>query len=172
MIVNAKAPLFRVGQGIDVHTFQEGRRLVLGGVEIPHAKGLAGHSDADAVIHAVCDAVLGALGLGDIGVHFPSGEARWKDVDSRVLLREVAQRARENGWRVGNVDVTVVAQCPRLAPYVGEMCRRMAGDLGVEAERISVKATTPEGLGALGREEGIAAWAVALLCREEDREKA
>ncbi len=164
--MNSPVPPVRVGQGIDVHTFQEGRRLVLGGVEIPHGKGLAGHSDADAVIHAVCDALLGAVGLGDIGMHFPNTDERWRGADSRVLLRHVVELVAAKGWRVGNADVTVVAQSPRLAPYVGEMCRRMAEDLRVEADRVSVKATTPERMGSLGREEGIGVWAVALVYRE------
>lgn len=158
-------PPFRIGQGIDFHAFQAGRRLVLGGVEIPHDKGLQGHSDADAVIHALCDAVLGALGLGDIGTHFPDTDPRWKDADSRVFLREVARMAGEKGWTVGNADMTVLAQRPRLAPYIPEMRRRMAEDLGIDLDKISVKATTTERLGAVGREEGVAAWAVVLLVR-------
>lgn len=158
-------PPFRIGQGIDFHAFQAGRRLVLGGVEIPHDKGLVGHSDADAAIHALCDAALGALGLGDIGTHFPDSDPRWKDADSRVFLREVARMVGEKGWAVGNADLTLLAQRPRLAPYVPEMRRTMAEDLGIDLDRIAVKATTTERLGALGREEGIAAWAVVLLVR-------
>lgn len=158
-------PPLRVGQGVDIHAFQAGRRLVLGGVEIPHDRGLLGHSDADPAIHALCDAVLGALGLGDIGAHFPDTDARWKDVDSRVLLREVARKAADAGWGVVNADLTLLAQRPRLSPHIPEMRRRLADDLGISPDRVSIKATTTERLGAMGREEGIAAWAVVLLYR-------
>jgi len=162
--LNAQECPLRIGQGMDFHVFAEGRRLILGGVEIPHDRGLLGHSDADAVIHALCDAMLGAAALGDIGKHFPDSDARWKGVDSRVLLRAVRDTVGESGWALVNADVTVVAQRPRIAPFTPEMRRRLAADLGVEEGRISIKATTSERMGALGREEGIGVWAVALLC--------
>ncbi len=155
----------RIGQGVDFHGFVDDRPLILGGVRIPCDQGLAGHSDADALIHALCDALLGALALGDIGFHFPDSDARWKDIDSRVLLRETKRLVSERGWEVGNVDITVLAQKPRLAPHIPDMQRRLADDLAVTADRISIKATTTERLGAIGRQEGIAAWAVALLLR-------
>ncbi len=157
-------PLFRIGQGVDVHAFARGRRLVLGGVEIACERGLEGHSDADVVIHALCDALLGAAALGDIGVHFPSNDPQWKNVDSRILLRRVRQLLEEQKWTLANADITILAQSPRLAPHIPEMQKRLAEDLGVRSGQISIKATTPERLGALGREEGIAVWAVALIC--------
>jgi 2-C-methyl-D-erythritol 2,4-cyclodiphosphate synthase len=134
-------------------------------VTIPHERGLAGHSDADVLLHAVCDAILGALALGDIGMHFPDTDARWKDADSRVLLRQVAALASERGWRIGNLDVTVIAEAPKLAPHVPAMRARLAGDLACDVGAISVKATTTERLGFAGRGEGIAALATVLLAR-------
>ena len=153
----------RIGNGFDVHALVAGRPLVLGGVAIPHKRGLAGHSDADVLLHAVCDAILGALALGDIGMHFPDTDARWKGADSRVLLRHVAALASARGWRVGNLDVTVIAEAPKLAPHVSAMRANLAGDLGCDIGAISVKATTTERLGFAGRGEGIAALATVLL---------
>ena len=153
----------RSGIGFDVHRFETGRRLVLGGVEIPHPRGLAGHSDADVVIHAVCDALLGAAALGDIGLHFPNDDPEWQDADSMALLERVVEMVGESGWRVENVDATVVAEAPRLAPHVPEMCRKISRAIGVERDRVSVKATTAEEMGFVGREEGIAALATACL---------
>jgi len=153
----------RIGNGFDVHALVAGRRLVLGGVVIPHERGLEGHSDADVLLHAVSDAILGALALGDIGAHFPDSDARWKDADSRVLLRHVASLATAQGYRVGNLDVTLVAQAPKVAPYVAAMRANVAADLGCDPGRVSVKATTTERLGFTGRGEGIAAMASVLL---------
>jgi 2-C-methyl-D-erythritol 2,4-cyclodiphosphate synthase len=155
--------LIRIGHGYDVHPLVQGRDLVLGGVKIDHTLGLKGHSDADALIHAICDACLGAAGLGDLGRHFPDSEAQYKGIDSRKLLRGVLQRIQQQGWRVANVDSTIVAQAPRLAPHLSAMRENLAADLAVDASRVNVKATSPEKLGALGREEGIAAYAVVLL---------
>jgi 2-C-methyl-D-erythritol 2,4-cyclodiphosphate synthase len=153
----------RIGQGFDAHALVAGRRLVIGGVEIPYEKGLAGHSDADVLIHAVCDALLGAAGLGDIGAHFPDTDARFKDIDSRKLLREVARLLAGHRLSVVNVDATVIAQAPRIAPYITQMRNNIAADLGVPAADVNVKAKTTEKLGFVGRGEGIAAEAVALL---------
>lgn len=153
----------RIGHGYDVHAFAEGRRLVLGGVEIPHDRGLMGHSDADVLIHAICDALLGAAGLGDIGRHFPDSDARYKGIDSRELLRHVAALLHAGGWRVGNVDATLIAQAPRMAPHIPAMRERLAADLGITVDALNVKATTTEKLGFTGRQEGIAAEAVCLL---------
>jgi 2-C-methyl-D-erythritol 2,4-cyclodiphosphate synthase len=153
----------RIGQGFDAHALVTGRRLVIGGVEIPHDKGLAGHSDADVLIHALCDALLGAAGLGDIGAHFPDSDARYKDIDSRKLLREVAGLVDRNRLKVINVDATVIAQAPRMAPHIPMMRANLAADLGIAAEAVNVKAKTTEHLGFVGRGEGIAAEAVALL---------
>lgn len=153
----------RVGNGFDVHAFAEGRRLMLGGVHIPHAYGLAGHSDADVLIHAVCDALLGAAGLGDIGRHFPDTEMRYKDADSLELLKEVGVLCGQRGWRVGNIDVTVMAEAPKLAGHIDAMCGRLAGALDIDDTQVNIKATTTESLGFVGRREGVAAMAVALL---------
>lgn len=161
----------RIGQGFDAHALVAGRKLVIGGVVIPHDKGLAGHSDADVLIHALCDALLGAAGLGDIGAHFPDTDARYKDIDSRQLLREVAALLSSSDLRVVNVDATVIAQAPRLAPHMPAMRANLASDLGVAIQRVNVKAKTTEKLGFVGREEGIAAEAVVLLDgRRPDRE--
>lgn len=156
----------RIGQGYDVHPLREGRRLVLGGVEIAHERGLDGHSDADVLLHAIADAALGAAGLGDIGTHFPPSDEHWRGVSSLDLLARVARMVREAGWSPVNVDATVIAERPRLAPHVPQMRARIAACLGVASDAVGVKATTNERLGALGREEGIAALAVALLMRE------
>jgi len=153
----------RIGNGFDVHALVPGRKLVLGGVVIPYDRGLDGHSDADVLLHAVCDAILGALALGDIGAHFPDTDARWKDADSRVLLRHVSSLATTRGYRVGNLDVTLIAQAPKVAPYVAAMRANLAADLGCEESEVSVKATTTERLGFTGRGEGIAAMATVLL---------
>jgi 2-C-methyl-D-erythritol 2,4-cyclodiphosphate synthase len=153
----------RIGNGFDVHALVEGRPLILGGVDIPHHRGLAGHSDADVLLHAIADAILGALALGDIGKHFPDTDPRWRGADSRALLRHVFALAFDAGWEIGNVDATVIAQAPKIAPYVAAMRAHLAADLRCDEQRISVKATTTEHLGFTGREEGIAAQASVLL---------
>ena len=153
----------RVGQGYDVHQLVAGRDLILGGVKVPHTKGLLGHSDADVLIHAICDACLGAAGLGDIGRHFPDSDPRYQGIDSRKLLRHVRALLEEREWRVENVDSTIVAQAPKLAPHLPQMVANIAADLGIAASQVNVKATTTEKLGFAGREEGIAAYAVVLL---------
>jgi 2-C-methyl-D-erythritol 2,4-cyclodiphosphate synthase len=158
----------RIGQGFDVHPFAEGRRLVIGGVDIPHDRGLQGHSDADVLLHAICDALLGAAGLGDIGQHYPDSDAAFRDVDSRALLRDVAEKLRKNNLRIVNVDATVIAQAPRIAPYRERMIGNIAADLGLAPAAVSVKATTTERLGFAGRGEGIAAQAVALIEERKD----
>ena len=155
----------RIGNGIDVHALVSGRSLVLGGVTIPFERGLQGHSDADALLHAICDAVLGALGAGDIGAHFPDTDGRYKDADSRILLRTIWQRAVAEGYSLGNVDATVVAEAPKLAPYIRQMTANIASDLGAGIEQVNVKATTTEGLGFAGRGEGIAALVTVLLIK-------
>ena len=152
-----------IGQGVDAHRFETGRRLVLGGVEVPHEQGLAAHSDGDVVIHALCDALLGAAGLGDIGRHFPDTDAAYAGIDSRILLRRVMQALTERGLSVHNVDLTIAAQAPRLAPHVDAMCEVLAADLNCPRTRVNVKATTTERMGFTGRGEGIAAFAVVLL---------
>lgn len=153
----------RIGQGFDVHAFADNRKLILGGVEIPYSKGLAGHSDADVLIHAVCDALLGAAALGDIGKHFPDTDGRYKNIDSRLLLRHVVDLLRARQYRIVNLDATVIAQAPKLAPYMDAIRTHLAADLGVDVDVVSVKATTTEKLGFTGRGEGIAAQAVVLL---------
>jgi 2-C-methyl-D-erythritol 2,4-cyclodiphosphate synthase len=153
----------RIGNGFDVHALAAGRKLVLGGVTIPHDRGLDGHSDADVLLHAIADAILGALASGDIGSHFPDADPRWKDADSRVLLRHVAGLAGAQGFAIGNLDTTVIAQAPKLAPHVPQMRANIAADLACDVAQVSVKATTTERLGFAGREEGIAALATVLL---------
>ena len=153
----------RVGTGYDVHRLVPGRRLLLGGVEIPHALGLDGHSDADVALHALCDALLGAAALGDIGHNFPPSDERWRGADSLDLLRRVVGLVAERGYRVGNVDVTVVAEQPKIAPHADKMRQRIADALGVGTDDVSIKATTNEHLGFVGREEGIAAIATAII---------
>ncbi|HEX6633052.1 MAG TPA: 2-C-methyl-D-erythritol 2,4-cyclodiphosphate synthase [Usitatibacter sp.] len=153
----------RVGQGFDVHRLVSGRRLVIGGVEIAHDKGLLGHSDADVLLHAICDALLGAAALGDIGRHFPDTDPRYKDSDSRALLREVVRLVKGRGLRIVNLDATVIAQAPRLAPHIPRMVENIAADCEVGHESVNVKATTTEQLGFAGRGEGIAAQAICLL---------
>lgn len=153
----------RIGHGYDAHRFAPARPLVLGGVTIPHPQGMAAHSDGDVLIHALCDALLGAAALGDIGRHFPDSQAEFENIDSRLLLRRVMTRLQEKNLRVGNADITVVAQQPKLQPYVDTMRTRLAADLCISLERINIKATTTEGMGYTGRGEGIAAHAVVLL---------
>ena len=158
----------RIGYGYDVHRLTEGRPLVLGGVTIPWEKGLLGHSDADVMLHALMDALLGAAALGDIGHLFPDSDQRYRGIDSRKLLRQVAVLLEQEGYTVGNVDVTLVAQRPKIAPYIDDMRTNIAADLGISITRVSVKATTEEGLGFTGTGEGMAAHAVALLVGREN----
>jgi 2-C-methyl-D-erythritol 2,4-cyclodiphosphate synthase len=159
---------FRIGNGFDVHAFVTGRPLVVGGVTVPHDRGLAGHSDADVLLHAIADAMLGALALGDLGRHFPDTDPAWKDADSRRLLREVAAMAATQRYRIGNVDATVIAEAPKLAPFIEAMRNNLAADLGCGVSSISVKATTTDRLGFAGRGEGIAALAAVLLVSMEN----
>jgi 2-C-methyl-D-erythritol 2,4-cyclodiphosphate synthase len=156
---------FRIGQGFDVHALVEGRKLILGGVDIPFHKGLLGHSDADALLHAITDAILGAAGLGDIGRHFPDTDAAFKGADSRVLLREAMSRVRKAGWEVVNVDATIIAQAPKISPHAAAMVANIAADLGIDGSCVNIKGKTSEQLGFTGRQEGIATQAVALLTR-------
>ena len=153
----------RIGQGFDIHQLVTGRKLIIGGVDIPYEKGLLGHSDADVLLHAISDALLGAVALGDIGRHFADTAAKYKDIDSRILLREVLHLVRERGYCVGNVDATIIAQAPKMAPHIPQMVAHIAADLRVEKNAVNVKATTTEQLGFSGRGEGIAAQAVVLL---------
>ena len=155
--------MIRIGHGYDVHPLVAGRDLILGGVKIPHSKGLHGHSDADVLIHAICDACLGAAGLGDIGRHFPDTDAQYKNIDSRKLLRKVKEAIAQCGWKIVNIDSTIVVQAPRIAPHLPQMIQNIAADLDIAAESVNIKATTTEKLGFAGREEGIAAHAVVLL---------
>jgi len=155
----------RVGMGFDVHKLVSGRKMVLGGVEIAHPKGLMGHSDADALVHAVCDALLGAAALGDIGVHFPDSDERYRGISSLMFLSETARMLHEEGYTILNVDTTVAAEAPKLAPYRDEMRQNMAEAMGINKGAVSVKATTTEGMSFVGRAEGIAAWAVALISK-------
>ncbi|MFV8817674.1 2-C-methyl-D-erythritol 2,4-cyclodiphosphate synthase [Haliea sp. E17] len=153
----------RIGHGYDVHRFGEGDGIVIGGVRIPHRRGLLAHSDGDVLVHALCDALLGAIGAGDIGRHFPDSDAAYAGADSRALLRQVIQLVGAAGFAVVNADMTLVAQAPKMAPHIAAMCANLAADMQVPADRVNVKATTTEGLGFAGREEGIAAHAVVLL---------
>jgi 2-C-methyl-D-erythritol 2,4-cyclodiphosphate synthase len=155
----------RIGNGFDVHALVTGRRLVLGGVTIPYERGLAGHSDADALLHAICDAILGALAAGDLGAHFPDTDPAYKDADSRTLLRRVWQRASAAGYSLGNIDATIIAQAPRLAPHVAQMIANIATDCDARTDQVNVKATTTEHLGFAGRGEGIAALASVVLVK-------
>jgi len=159
--------MFRIGQGFDVHAFAEGRPCIIGGVRIPYERGLLGHSDADVLLHAISDAILGALGLGDIGKHYPDTDPAYKDADSLELLRDVWAKAADRGYAVGNVDATIVAQAPKMAPYIPQMRENIASVLDCEAERVNVKATTTERLGFTGRGEGIAALAVVCLVKRD-----
>jgi 2-C-methyl-D-erythritol 2,4-cyclodiphosphate synthase len=158
---------YRVGHGFDLHRVVEGRPLVLGGVSIPWERGLAGHSDADCASHALCDAILGAAAAGDMGQHFPSSDPRWRDASSLGFLQEAVRLVAARRFRIENVDVTLVAEAPRLAPFTEQMRQRISGALGVAAERVSIKSKSSDGLGATGRGEGIAAWATVLLSRQE-----
>ena len=158
----------RIGQGYDVHRLVEGRRLIIGGVDIPYEKGLLGHSDADVLLHAVMDALLGAAALGDIGQHFPDSDERYKGISSIALLKEVGKILQENGYMIENIDSTVIAQRPKLLPYRPQMAENIAAALGIEKEQVSVKATTEEGLGFTGTGEGISAQAIALLSSVAD----
>jgi 2-C-methyl-D-erythritol 2,4-cyclodiphosphate synthase len=153
----------RIGQGYDVHALVKGRKLILGGVAIPFEKGLAGHSDADVLIHAVCDALLGAAALGDIGRHFPDTDPKYRNADSRAFLREVGRKIREAGFAIANLDATVIAEAPKMALHIGAMVANLAADLEIRPDQVNVKAKTAERLGAIGRGEGIAAEAIALL---------
>ena len=155
----------RIGHGFDVHQLVTGRKLIIGGVDIPYDKGLLGHSDADVLLHAICDALLGAAGLGDIGRHYPDNDAAFKDIDSRKLLRDVADQLESLGWLVGNVDATIIAQAPKMSPHIPDMEANIAADLDVELGQVNIKATTTERLGFTGRGDGIAAQAVCLLVR-------
>jgi len=155
----------RIGNGFDVHALVAGRKLILGGVTIPWDRGLDGHSDADVLLHAVCDAILGALALGDLGAHFPDTDPKWKGADSRMLLRQVMALASHDGWKIGNLDATLIAQAPKLAPHAAAMRANLAADLGCKLDDVSVKATTTEHLGFTGRGEGIGALATVLLVR-------
>ena len=155
----------RIGSGFDVHAFGEGDHLMLGGVRVPFERGIVAHSDGDVVIHALCDALLGALALGDIGQHFPPSDARWKDADSRLFLRHCAMLMDQHGWTLGNADLTIICERPKIGPHAAAMRANLADDLGVSAAQISIKATTTELLGFTGRGEGIAAQAVVLLMK-------
>lgn len=161
----------RIGQGFDVHQLIAGRRLVLGGLEIPHDKGLEGHSDGDALLHAVADAILGAIGAGDLGRHFPSSDERWRGIASGEILSQVVLLMRKAGYRVGNVDATIVAQAPRLSSFQRAMCENLAGLLEVAPERVNLKLTSTDHLGAIGRGEGIAGLAVVLLEKQPEAER-
>src|SRR5450830_982436 len=154
---------FRIGQGYDCHALVTGRKLIIGGVDIPHKTGLLGHSDADVLLHAITDALFGAAGLGDIGRHFPDTDSRFKGADSRALLREAVQRVAAAGYAIGNLDATIIAQAPKMAPHIPQMTAHIAADLDIAIEQVNVKAKTNEKLGYLGREEGIAAEAVVLV---------
>ena len=160
-------PSFRIGQGYDVHALVSGRPLILGGVTIPHDQGLLGHSDADVLLHAVTDAILGAAGLGDIGRMFPDSDEQWRGADSRALLRGAMSAVKSAGWQVGNVDATVIAQAPRIAGHVAAMRVNIAADLGIDITQVNIKGKTTERLGFAGRGEGMAAEAVALLVRAD-----
>lgn len=158
-------PQIRIGHGYDVHAFGEGDHVVIGGVRVPHERGVLAHSDGDVVIHALCDAMLGALALGDIGRHFPPSDPQWKGADSRLFLRHCTRLLAETGWRVGNADVTVVCERPKIGPHAQAMRELLAAEMGVEVDAVSVKATTSERLGFTGRGEGIAAQAAVLVLR-------
>ncbi len=159
--------MLRIGQGYDVHAFQEQGDVILGGVKIDYEKGLAAHSDGDVVLHALCDALLGAAALGDIGTHFPDTDPQFKGADSRVLLRDVYRIVQQRGYRLANTDITIIAQTPKMAPHIPSMCRNIADDLRVAVDCVNVKATTTEKLGFEGRSEGIAVQAIALLEKQD-----
>lgn len=157
--------MIRVGQGYDVHQLVEGRPLVLGGVTVDHNKGLAGHSDADVLVHSLCDALLGAAGKGDIGQHFPDTDSSYQNIDSRILLRKVMSLLQEDDWQLVNADLTIIAQAPKLAPHIPQMRSLLSNDMNIDETQLNIKATTTEELGYCGREEGIAALAIVLLER-------
>lgn len=156
----------RIGHGFDAHCFESGGRLILGGVEIPHSHGMKGHSDGDVVLHALSDALLGAAAMGDIGQYFPETDNTFKGIDSRILLREVVELLQKKNYAINNVDITIVAQAPRLSPYREAMCNNIASDLKINIDQVNVKATTTDGMGFTGRKEGIAVFAVALISTE------
>ena len=158
--------MMRIGQGYDVHAFGDGDKIVIGGVVIPHNKGLIAHSDGDVLLHALCDALLGAAAMGDIGKHFPDTDMQYKNADSRALLRMVFAKINQKGWKLGNADMTIVAQAPRMASHISRMVENIASDLRADISQVNVKATTTERLGFAGREEGIACYAVVLLEKE------
>ena len=158
---------FRTGFGFDVHAFVEGRKLIIGGVDIPSDKGLAGYSDADVLLHAICDAMLGALALGDIGIHFPDSDAKWKDADSTILLKHVNELIQSNNYELGNLDCVLTMENPKISPYVIKIRTRISEILNTDVEQISIKATTTERLGFIGRAEGVAAFATVLLIRKD-----
>ena len=153
----------RIGHGYDAHTFTGGKPLILGGVTIPYDKGLKAHSDGDAVIHALCDAILGAAALGDIGTYFPDTDDKYENIDSRILLREVVNVVTEKGYKIGNADITVLAQEPKLLPYIGQMKENLSKDMALVPENVNIKATTTEGMGFVGRKEGIAVYSIVFL---------
>ena len=164
--------MFKIGHGIDVHAFAAERKLIIGGVEIPHEKGLAGHSDADVLIHAICDAILGAAGLGDIGLHFPDSDEKYRNIDSKILLREVIAKVHKENLEIINVDSTIIAQTPKLSPYINSMREILSPILEINKNNLNIKATTTENLGFTGRKEGIEAHVICLLqsttCPESD----
>jgi 2-C-methyl-D-erythritol 2,4-cyclodiphosphate synthase len=157
----------RIGQGFDIHALVAGRKLIIGGVEIPHERGLAGHSDADVLLHAVCDALIGAAALGDIGTHFPDSDPNYQGIDSRKLLRHVTRLLAAHRWDVVNIDATIIAQAPKMAPFIAAMRANIAADAGIAVAAVNIKAKTAEALGAIGRGEGIAAEAVALITQQQ-----
>lgn len=165
MIGRSASPQFRVGHGFDVHQLVEGRKCIIGGVDIPFERGLLGHSDADVLLHAICDALLGAAALGDLGKHFPDSDARYKGIDSRALLIHVGALIAERGYHVENIDATIIAEAPKMSPHTAQMVRNISADLGINEDQANVKATTTERLGFTGRGEGIAAEAVCLICK-------
>ncbi|MBQ4116889.1 MAG: 2-C-methyl-D-erythritol 2,4-cyclodiphosphate synthase [Clostridia bacterium] len=156
----------RIGHGYDVHRLVEGRKLILGGVDIPHEKGLDGHSDADVLVHAIMDSVIGALGLGDIGLHFPDNDAQYKDIDSLILAKKTAELLKENGYKIGNIDATLILQAPKVRPYIEQMRENIARVYSVDKSCINVKATTEEHLGFTGEKKGVAAHAVCLITKD------
>jgi len=153
----------RVGHGYDAHAFIEGKPLVLGGITIPHDKGLKAHSDGDAVIHSLCDAILGAAAMGDIGTYFPDTDDKYKNIDSRLLLRDIIKKIKEKGYKIGNVDITILAQAPRLLPYVKDMRQVLSEDMNISIDDVNVKATTTEGMGFVGREEGVCVYSIVFM---------
>lgn len=159
--------MFRIGQGYDVHRLVEDRDLWICGIKIPHTHGLLGHSDADVAIHALCDAILGALALRDIGYHFPDNDPKYKGADSKLLLREVCRMVEEKNWEIGNADITIIAEAPKFKPFIEEMREKLSGVMGTDKDKISVKATTTEGMAFTGRKEGIASLAVVLLMKKQ-----